>query len=261
MGIVSPLGKNRMDCERVAKFIKQSASAQHVDECWRDLKSHLVAFGFNRILFASKVGASKGNLHNLFGTFILSSYGDAIDNLFITNRGFVEDFTVNWLLENNGAISWQVNRDRYLQNEMTQEEERVHLLTRDLGLTSGYSYTSTPRDAGFAAGFGLCAAEWIEQPEVDKTWLDHGETISSLLDVFLLTARRMPMATPEQTLPAATLETLRHIFEGRTNSEIAELMGCHRRTVEHRLSKARAKLQATNTSQLVAIAVAQGQLS
>lgn len=46
----------------------------------------------------------------------------------------------------------------------------------------------------------------------------------------------------------------------KNNAEIAELLNCHRRTVEQGLSKARSMLGASNATQLIAMAVSQGQL-
>ena len=245
---------------RLCNFIKICAGAKHIEACWESLRANLDDFGFDRLLFASKGGANKSNLHNLFGTYILSSYGEAVDQLFITNRAFVEDFTVNWLLENIGAVSWQVNRDRYLQGNMTKSETQIHLATREIGLVNGYSYTSTPPDTGYAAGFGLCAKTYITQAEVDETWRLNGALIEALLDVFLINFRRIPTARQHEILDFETLKILEQIYLGKTNTEIAELLGYHRRTVEQRLSEARRKLDVSNTAQLVGKLVEQAQL-
>lgn len=250
-----------MEFERIQKFVRVVAEAKHIDECWAALRLEMASFGFDKLLFASKANVNRDNMHNLFGTYILSSYGEAVEEMFIQNRGFVADFTVNWLLQNRGAISWQVNRDRFLNGEMSPQEEQIHHATRALGLTNGYTYSSTPFEAGYISGFGLCCEDGWSQEEADKVWIENTGTIETLLDTFQIVVRKMPIAAAHEVVSKDILSTVDLILEGKTNAEVAEMLGVHRRTVETRLSDARRKLDVSSTTQLVAKLVQQSQLN
>ncbi|WP_411892844.1 helix-turn-helix transcriptional regulator [Yoonia sp. SDW83-1] len=241
-------------------FIGHVTAAKHIDDCWEKLTDCLRIFGFTKLLFAAKANVTFENLHNHFGVILLSTYGAEIDEFFFNNRAYVTDMMTRWALENQGAISWQVNRNRFLNDAMTKIERQVHLMTRELGLIAGYTYSPSAVDADFVSGFGLSVDASTDQEEVDRIWSSHGPTIERLLDVFHIAVRRMPIASEDDRLPSQTLSIARLISEGKTNSEVAEILNIHRRTVEQRLSHARYRLDVANTSQLVAKLVAQAQL-
>lgn len=63
------------------------------------------------------------------------------------------------------------------------------------------------------------------------------------------------------SLTQAQLEVLHLLTQGRTARDIANMLGIHIRTVEDRISRARDRLQVSSRAQLIARAVANGQLS
>lgn len=100
--------------EALTSLISNFASSSSIFECWDHLRTYMNRFGFDRLLFASKPYADATNFHNLFGTFVLSSYGSTIDQMFVKDRGFTDDVTTKFLLENTGAVSWRLSRERFL---------------------------------------------------------------------------------------------------------------------------------------------------
>lgn len=62
-------------------------------------------------------------------------------------------------------------------------------------------------------------------------------------------------------LTRAQIEVLQLLTQGRTARDIASILGVHIRTVEDRISRARDRLQVSSRAQLMAHAVASGQIS
>ena len=156
-----------MTSHTLGTFARITARSDHIDECWADLVERTTKFGFPKLLFAAKPHAENGNIHNHSGVILKSTYGAATDKFFFQDRAYVSDQMTLWALHNEGAVSWQVNRDRFLAGEMTNEEKSVHLATRELGLVAGYTYSPSRIGASFVAGFGLSGSFGVDQATVD----------------------------------------------------------------------------------------------
>jgi len=242
-------------------LISSFASSSSIFECWEHLRTYMNSFGFDRLLFASKPYADATNFHNLFGTFVLSSYGPVIDQVFVKDRGFTDDVTTKFLLENTGAVSWQLSRDKFLDGKMSKGEEQIHLATRQLGLIAGFSYSSPRSVERHLSGFGLCFQQGYEQEHVDQVWEDNRGSILPALDVFSIVARTYLSATSSELLDDDEEQIILLVLAGKTNSEISELLNLHRRTTEQKMRKLRARLEVETTTQAVAKLMKQGQIA
>lgn len=241
------------------QFIGKLNDAKNLLDCWNLLKDELAVIGFDRLLYARKPYATVSNFQNQFNTIILSSYGPKIDSLFVQSRGYLTDTTTLWALDNQGPVSWRMSREKYLNGEMTEAEEKIHLITRDLGLIAGYTYGGPIRNK-VRSGFGLCFRPGFEQDAVDDVWKLHAVDITARLDLFDLCAAQFKHVPAGEELDDAQITVLQLAAEGKTINEISDLIGCHRRTVDVRMTNARKKLGAVSTLQAVLIAARQGQV-
>jgi DNA-binding NarL/FixJ family response regulator len=134
------------------------------------------------------------------------------------------------------------------------------LRSRELGLTAGLTYSIPRHTDAFRSGFGLAAPKGVSQEHCDQIWKENADEIIQVMSIFDLSVGDYPNIPEGQQLDEKTLSFMRLVAEGRSMNEIADLKGCHFRTVDNRLAKARDILGAVNTLQAVLIAKEQGQL-
>lgn len=228
--------------------------------CWSRLCALLERDGIDRVFYARKPLANRQNFHNRFRVTWFSTYGAAADDLFVKRGGYVANLTIRWALENAGARSWRVNRERYLSGAMSAQEEAIHLGMRDLGLIAGITYANPILTNDVRSGFGLCFREGLDQDDADRIWAESSSHIIPQLQLFELAASQMRNIPAGHELTARQIEILRLTVDGKTTEEIAMLLRVHRRTVETHLKAARERLGVTTTLQAAVIATQQGQL-
>ncbi|MEP3638096.1 MAG: autoinducer binding domain-containing protein [Paracoccaceae bacterium] len=252
----------------VEKYILEIAQQDELEECWTSLVERLAVFGFNRLMYGSRenwvLGSREtGSLQrftNLSNTLLFSTYGKTLDETFLYGRMYIDSPSVRWASLNEGAVSWSVFQQEFIENKLTAKETKVFLTTRELGLKAGYTYSIRHRVNEHRSCFGLCFQEGGTQADADAAWEQNARVIVQLLNLFETAVKRFRNVPHDQELPQSTLSVLRLLTEGRTISEIADLHGKHRRTIEDQLARARAILGASNTVQAVYIARHQGQI-
>lgn len=227
--------------------------------CWSILCDKLARLGFERVMYVRRPVADFENVKNLAQTFILSTYGPEVERFFVENRGYLDDVTTAWAIENQGAVSWSLSRQKYLDGEMSPMEVFVHETTRRLGIVAGVTY-SCPQPGGLArSGFGLCHVSG-DQEVADEVWARNDIGIRAMLDLFVLAMSSMPFVPDEERLTDRERLALGLIAQGKTMVDIAQVMGVHRRSVENLLLAGRKKFVAGNTTQAAVAAALQGQI-
>ncbi|MEP3846647.1 MAG: autoinducer binding domain-containing protein [Paracoccaceae bacterium] len=244
----------------VEEFILKIAKHDELEQCWKSLTEQLAVFGFNRVLYGSREDGALKRFSNLSNSVIFSTYGGTLDKIFLYGRMYIDSPSVRWAGQNEGALSWGVIQQKYRDKELTAKETQVYLTTRELGLRAGYTYSIRHRVNGHRSCFGLCYKEDGTQAGADAVWEQNARVIIQLLNLFEMAVKRFRNVPDNQELPNSTLSILRLVAEGRTISEIADLQGKHRRTIEDQLARARAILGAANTVQAALIVRQQGQI-
>ncbi len=227
---------------------------------WTRLCDALADFEIDRALYARKPLADLENFHNRFRVTYFSSYGEEADRLLVELGGYVVNHTIRWAVENSGAVSWRVNRERYRAGEMSPQEEAMHSDLRDAGLIAGFTYSNPILPTHVRSGFGLCFRAGLDQDDADRIWAARGDEIIACLRVFELAASQLQNVPQGKNLTDRQIEILRLTIDGKTMDEAASLLGVHRRTVESHLAAAREKLGVATTLQAAVIATQQGQL-
>ncbi|MFK7943692.1 MAG: LuxR C-terminal-related transcriptional regulator [Paracoccaceae bacterium] len=228
--------------------------------CWSRLCSALRCYDVDRIFYARKPIADAQSFHNRFRLTWFSTYGAEADRLFVDLGGYVMNHTIRWALENTGAISWRVNRDRYLAGTMTAQEEAIHLGMREHGLVAGITYANPILSNQVRSGFGLCFRAGLKQDDADRIWAAQQDRIIPHLQLFELAASQMRNIPLGHALTERQIEILRLTVDGKTTEEMATLLAVHRRTIETHLKAARERLGVATTLQAAVIATQQGQL-
>ena len=244
----------------VLSLLSEFSQVSSLNEAWVLLCDALEKFGIDRAFYARKPLADLQTFHNRFRMIYFSTYGEAADRLLVEEGGFVQSHSIRWAVENSGAISWRVNRERFLNGEMSPQEEALHLGLRDIGLIAGITYGNPLLTGQVRSGFGLCFSEGLDQSDADRIWARSGDEITACLQIFELAASQFQNVPNGKTLTDRQIEMLRLTIDGKTIEEIATLLGVHRRTVESHLLAARDKLGVTTTLQAAVIATQQGQL-
>lgn len=243
-----------------AALLVQTGRTNDLADCWSGLCGALSNFEIDRVLYARKPLADHRTFHNRFRLTWFSTYGEEADSLFIEKGGYVTSQTIRWALDNAGAMSWRVNRDRYLLGKMSGQEEAVHLRMRELGLLAGITYANPILSNAVRSGFGLCFREGLDQDDADRIWSKEATRIIPYLQLFELAASQMRNVPQGQMLTARQIDILRLTVDGKTTGEIASLLAVHRRTVEEHLRSIRDRLGVATTLQAAVIATQQGQI-
>lgn len=248
------------DITRVSRLSLAMATGERLEDIWQTLCNELANFGFSRVLYARKPRGDRGNFHNLHNTLILSTYGPEIDRYFVEDRAFVFDYSTNWAAQNRGVVSWQETRDRYLSDKMSAAERRVHEFTRELGLIAGLTIGIAPKDAGYLSGIGLCIDPEFDQVDADRIWVENEDIMMILLNMFEGAVRAHSIGSKDEIPDEQRMKVLHLIIEGKSNREIGDILGVHRRTVESWLAHIRDQLGVANTLQAVVTLTQRGQL-
>lgn len=251
--------QRKANAEGLRTYVARLIKSKTLAESWAVVCETLADIGFDRILYGRKILPSAANLHNLSNTILLSTYGPVLDEQFLKSRMYMQSPTVRWLLTDYGVMSWGETTRRYEAGELPDEQVQVYLRSRELGLTAGLTYSIPRHSDAFRSGFGLVAPIGCSQSDCDKLWARNEDDLVQIMSIFDLAVGHFPRIPDGQQLDEKTISFMRLVAEGRSMNEIADLNGCHFRTVDNRLAKARELLGAANTLQAVLIAKEQGQ--
>lgn len=226
--------------------------AEDPQSLWTSLVEALRPYGFTRVSYG----------------FSRSRYGIGIplgeDDIFLTTlpfegvNGYVTAVFLmrtpmfRWVLENDGACSWQWAEDRRAAGLLTPDESEAQDMARRAGLTAGYVISLTEDAACSRGGFSLSVEAGVSQAQVDAIWAEHGSAIQALCNVMHLKMRAFPTPTPRRPLSRRQLEALQWVAEGKTSQDIATIMGVTSAMVEKHLRLAREALDVETTAHAVA---------
>jgi DNA-binding CsgD family transcriptional regulator len=244
----------------LSDLIIQFTASNEVNRNWELLNTALEEFGFDRVIYGKKLNPSLENLHNFSKSILLSSYGPELDEAYVNPRLYVDSPSLRWAMKNYGMITWEEMQRLAVRGELTNEEVSVINKTKELGLEVGITYSVPAYSQSYRSAFGLAFRKGGTQKEANAVWSKNRTFLEGALCAFDLTFAHFRSVPEGNELDQKTLETFSLIAEGRSNQEIAELEGCHPRTIETRLAKARERLGANNTLHALILAKDQGQI-
>lgn len=245
---------------KLSKYLTEMINAQSIEELWDMLSRKMASYGFDRLLYGFTRYRSANSLGDPADYVILSNHDPAYTDVFIGDGLYFDAPMVKWVLENEGACSWNLIGKRLQSGSLTEEEQKVFEFNRKMNVLAGYSISFksiSPRTKGAIA---LTAQENMTQDQVDAMWEDHGDDILVINNVAHLKIASLPYSGPSRQLTKRQREALQWVGDGKTTQDIALLMGLTPATVEKHLRLAREALSVETTAQAVLKAALQNQM-
>jgi len=239
-------------------FLRELAAATSLETAW-DLHCRTMArFGFDRLIYGYTRVVSSERPTEMDDAVFLSNHDPAYFNRFIRERMFVHAPMTRWARENYGASSWGLLWADPAR--LSDTERKVIAFNRQMNVTAGYTISfadPSPRSFGV---MGLTARPGLSQDDVDALWARDGASIEVMNHMAHLKFLSLPHTTMRAPLSERQREVLERVGEGRSNQEIAVILGVSVPTVEKHLRLAREKLGVDTTAQAILKASFQNQI-
>jgi LuxR family transcriptional regulator len=230
-------------------YLDSLAQARTLDGVWDLHCAAMDEFGFDRLIYGYTRFGKPGALGEFEDAVFLSNHDREYFNRFIGERMFLEAPILRWACDNAGACSWG---DLWHAPEtLTDAERRVVAFNRAMNVTAGYSISfagSGPRSFGIIS---MAARPGLTQADVDAIWSEHGRVIEAMNNMAHLKILSLPHTTMRGRLTSRQREVLEWVGDGKSNQDIADILGVSLPTVEKHLRLAREKLGVATTAQAV----------
>ncbi len=235
----------------ILDFLKAVYESRSLEEVWDLHCREMEKFGFDRLIYGyTRYTTPNSPTGPREDTLVLSNHDPEYFKRFIEGRLYTKSPMVRWAREHAaGACSWSYVRS--VLGELTPNERQVLKLNKDFGVTAGYTICfaeCTSRAKGLIA---LTARRGLSQEDVDSVWKKHGHEIEVMNNVVHLKIIALPHDKVMPRLSQRQREVLEWIGDGKTNRDIAIILGVKTATVEKHLRLAREKLGVETTAQAV----------
>ncbi len=234
-------------------------NAPSIEELWDMHTKKMAEYGFDRLLYGYTRYRTTTSLGNPEDFIVLTNHSPAYTDVFMGQGLYFQAPMVKWVLENEGASSWNILQKMMESGTLSESERRVVEFNVSMDVVAGYtvSFKSiSPRSKGAIA---LTAQADISQDEIDEVWAEHGEDIIVMNNVAHLKIMTLPYSAGHR-LTKRQREALEWVGDGKTTQDIALLMGLTSATVEKHLRLAREALNVETTAQAVLKAALQNQM-
>jgi len=230
-------------------YLDGLAQATTLDRVWAHHCEAMAGYGFDRLIYGYTRFGKPGGLGAVEDAVFLSNHDPEYFNRFIGERMFLQAPILRWARENIGACSWGAlwkNPER-----LSESERRVVAFNRAMNVNAGYSISfggPGPRSFGLIS---MAARAGLDQDDADRIWSENGRTIQAMNNMAHLKILSLPHTTMRGRLTARQREVLEWIGDGKSNQDIAVILGVALPTVEKHLRLAREKLGVATTAQAV----------
>ena len=178
---------------------------------------------------------------------------------YVEKKYILTDPTIRFLLRSNQPFTWDQAVEAYRESSQYRRMKRMMADGKAHGLAAGHIFPVFGRN-------GLLGATTIGGPKV----IDLSPSEQMLLDTALrvtylrlvtLSGKELPSHIADGidlTFTHREIESLSHIAEGRTSSEIGGILGVSSNTIDWYVTSLQEKLAARNRSHAVALAFKRG---
>lgn len=244
----------------LSEYLSALTNTQSIEELWDMHTRKMDSYGFDRLLYGFTRYRSGNSLGDPEDYVVLTNHDEDYTDVFIGDGLYFDAPMVKWVLENEGACSWNIVADQIENGLLSDDEMNVIAFNRKHHVTAGYSIsfkTISPRAKGAIA---LTARPGMMQEEVDAIWDRFGDEILVINNVAHLKIMSLPYSGPSRQLTKRQREALEWVGDGKTTQDIALLMGLTPATVEKHLRLAREALSVETTAQAVLKVALQNQM-
>lgn len=230
-------------------YLGNVLAGKTLQEVWNLHCKKMAAFGFDRLMYGYTHFKTPNSIGAIEDALVLSNHDKEYTSAFAYGGLYRDAPLMPWAIQNDGAISWRVTRDNW--DNLTDKQRKVVAFNRAHGVVAGYTMgfaNASPRTHGVQA---LTARRGLNQDDVDAIWAEHGHEIEVLCKIVHLKIITMPRDSLRPSLTPRQREVLEWVGEGKTNQDIAVILGVTPATVEKHLRIAREKLDVGTTAQAV----------
>jgi len=226
-------------------------SSPSLETLWEVHTGKMAEFGFDRLLYGFTRYRTPTSLGDPDDFVMLTKFSRDYTAGFLDGGLYLRAPMVLWALDNEGACSWTVLKERIRKDAVTPEEEQVIAFNQRFGVTAGYTISFKSASLRSKGAIALVAREGLDQSHVDSIWDEHGTDIELMNEVAHLKILSLPHQTPARALTPRQREVLEWVGDGKTTQDTALLMGLTPATVEKHLRLARQALAVETTAQAV----------
>lgn len=229
-----------------------------VEDLWQSHCEEMKKFGFDRLIHGFTHYSTDTSVGPREDALVLSSHESEYFRKYMEDRHYEHAPLTHWAMQNTGAISWRIIGEMY--EGMSPREKEVVALNKANGVIAGYSISFREVSARTRGITALTARPGLSQTDVDAIWDEHGKEIEVACHVMHLKLMSIPHSGLRPSLSPRQIEVLEWVADGKTNQDIATIMGLSLATVEKHLRLAREKLDVETTAQAVMKAAFQNQM-
>ena len=239
-------------------YLRDLAASTTLEAVWERHCQQMARFGFDRLIYGYTRIVAEAPTVELDDALFLSNHDPAYFKRFIGEKMFVHAPMTRWARAHHGASSW---RSTWTDpNHLTDDERRVIAFNRQMNVTAGYTISfADPSPRSFSV-MSLAARDGLSQAEVDARWQTDGAEIEVMNQMAHLKILSLPHTTMRARLSRRQREVLEWVGEGKSNQDIATILGVSVPTVEKHLRLAREKLGVETTAQAILKASFQNQI-
>lgn len=239
-------------------YLNAIANSMSIEEVWRLHCEKMAEYEFDRIIYAYTRFRNGDALDARDDGLFLSNHDPDYIEGFIKSKLFLKAPVTLWAMANTGSCSWG---DLWNSpDELTDAQRDVIAFNLSKDVVAGYSIRfadPNPRATGLMT---LTARRGMSQQDVDELWAEYGTEIEVLNHMVNLRVLALPHNTMRGHLTDRQREVLSWIGDGKSNVDIATILGVSVATVEKHLRLARERLGVDTTAQAVLRASFQNQI-
>jgi LuxR family transcriptional regulator len=232
-------------------YLHRISNCQSIEELWEAHTQKMAEFGFDRLIYGFTRYWSGKSLGDPQDFILLTNHDREYTDVFVGEQHYIDAPMFNWALHNEGVGSWGMLAQMQADKTLTPAEQRMMEFNFSMGVTAGYTISFKSVSARSKGAIALTAKKGMSQEEVDAIWDEHGHDIHLMNNVAHLKILSLPYTSPHRVLTKRQLEALAWVGDGKTNQDIAVLMGLASATVEKHLRLARQALAVETTAQAV----------
>lgn len=236
--------------DKLLSYVDRICHSETTSQLWDTHCQAMLDFGFDRLIYGFSRFITENSLGPREDSMILYSHpADYMHALYGADELYRHSPMLNWATANIGACSWSWIDQNH--DKICPKGRSVLAINRKMGVLAGYTISFPPTPTKARGLIALTACDGMAQSEVDRIWREHGCGIEAMNHVMHLKLMTLPQQTARIRLSARQREVLEWVGSGKTNQDIATIMGVSLATVEKHLRIARTKLGVDTTAHAI----------
>lgn len=231
------------------QYITRICRCENLSDIWDIHCEKMERFGFDRLIYGITHSMTPTSTGPREDVMTLSSHDPEYMKHYYGLELYRDSPMLLWAAENTGACSWSWAYDNL--HRLDDSARKVMELNRQMDVTAGYTVSFQETSRRSKGVIALTARRGLSQDDVNAIWKEHGSEIEAMNNVAHLKIISLPLSTERARLSKRQREVLEWVGDGKTNQDIAHILGVTPATVEKHLRIARDKLGVDTSAQAV----------